>query len=98
LTSEVVGVDLEVCASVPHRLDQIVRNLATTAHLITRPGDVLITSLSFLQIGLIYASVFQLGLKAFSISPFPNASIVIGILGYCATSNFDVSQHLQRCC
>jgi hypothetical protein len=46
-----------------------------------------------LQIGLIYASVFQLGLKAFSISPFPNASIVIGILGYCATSKFDVSQH-----
>jgi chromate transporter len=41
-------------------------------------------------IGLIYASVFQLGLKAFSISPFPNASIVIGILGYCATSKFDV--------
>jgi hypothetical protein len=43
------------------------------------------------QIGLIYASVFQLGLKAFSISPFPHASIVVGMLGYCATACFDVS-------
>ncbi|GAQ86165.1 chromate transporter [Klebsormidium nitens] len=41
-------------------------------------------------IGLIYASVFQLGLKAFVISPFPNASIVIGILGYVAVSAFNM--------
>ncbi|GAQ86163.1 chromate transporter [Klebsormidium nitens] len=41
-------------------------------------------------IGLIYASVFQLGLKAFALSPFPNASIVIGIVGYCATAFFEV--------
>ena len=36
-------------------------------------------------VGLIVASVFQLSLNAYATSPFPHASICIGILAYGAT-------------
>ncbi|CAI7903866.1 unnamed protein product, partial [Closterium sp. NIES-53] len=46
-------------------------------------------------IGLIWASAFSLGLKAIKVSPFPMASLCIGMFGYASTS-FLKSQGLGR--
>ena len=42
-------------------------------------------------VGLIVTSVFQLTLNAYTTSPFPHASICIGILGYAATDVLGVA-------
>ncbi|CAI7791186.1 unnamed protein product [Closterium sp. NIES-53] len=45
-------------------------------------------------IGLIWASAFSLGLKAIKVSPFPMASLCIGMFGYASTSFLKISPPL----
>ncbi|CAI5526358.1 unnamed protein product [Closterium sp. Naga37s-1] len=45
-------------------------------------------------IGLIWASAFSLGLKAVKVSPFPMASLCIGMFGYASTSFLKISPPL----
>ncbi|CAI5522106.1 unnamed protein product [Closterium sp. Naga37s-1] len=45
-------------------------------------------------IGLIWASAFSLGLKAYKVSPFPMASLCIGMFGYASTSFLKISPPL----
>jgi len=43
-----------------------------------------------LQVGLIYATVFQLGLNTLKASPFPAASVSVGIAGFACSSALKV--------